>query len=169
MDEHGGTDALESRDKLGVSDSDADFWGINLSEIKFGDSDSTTEVKAALASTFDFISVPDTIWQDITKNYLNSENGWHAVSANGIYDYYVSESNCENSVLTNFNNLTLTWKVDDSTTYDLLIKPDQYLMEAPTTGYCVCLLTYVSNSDYDMMLGTPFFRSYTIVLNYLEN
>jgi len=41
----------------------------------------------------------------------------------------------------------------------MMIKPDQYLFEESTTGICVCLIVE-TDSNFDMILGLPFFRSF---------
>jgi hypothetical protein len=63
--------------------------------------------------------------------------------------------------------MTFKWVTSDGDV-DMLIKPDQYLFEESTTGYCVCLIVE-TDSTYDMVLGLPFFRSFKVGLDFENN
>lgn len=114
-------------------------------------------------SGYQYIGVPQGVWNDI--NITN-------------YDFFCYNStncytlqNCS-VVAAQMDPLTVTILGDSASGFSdftIELSPEFYLWQNTSTGYCDFIIQPSTDATYQYVFGQPFFRQYTIMMNYTSN
>ena len=99
-------------------------------------------------------------------------NGWDCTfgGSKPEDDYCSVNSNCRNFVQ-DFPTFSMVFYQNEGAfpAFDVSIYPEIYLFE-DSEDHCQCLFREVNNAtEHSFVLGTPFFRNFSIYLDYIDN
>lgn len=121
---------------------------------------------ATLASAYPFIAVPPAVW-DVIENTLK-QNDFVCFRTP-----YAQLSRCEvaatcDSIVDKFSDLILTFVDDDDVAYNVSIPAKIWLFQVDGAKTCESLISQTTEKQEAYILGTPFFRTYIVSLDYHE-
>lgn len=159
-----------------TSYSESSDWALQVTAWTWNDqtySPSEEDVSGAalLQSSTSYIAVPESLYIDIS--FQMEYAGWSCITSQTPEENYCYiRQNCTDSVK-NFPEFSMEFNnsasSDDFQVFSVQIFPEVYLQQSEDGSMCTSLFREIdSTRDAGFILGTPFFRNVSVVLNYAE-